>query len=94
MYTPTPIITNQVTLSHDILALAEVLAMNTHDVWADGRIKEGWTYGKMRDDIKKTHPCLVPYEDLPESEKEYDRATSLETIKVILSLGYVISKGS
>ena len=92
MYTPTPITTNQVTLSHDIKALAEVLAKNTHDVWARGRIKEGWTYGKERDDIKKTHPCLVPYEDLPESEKEYDRATSLETIKVILSLGYVISK--
>jgi len=93
MYTPTPIGTDQVTLSQDIKDLAEVLAKNTHDVWATGRIKEGWIYGDVRDDIKKTHPCLVPYEDLPESEKEYDRATSLETIKVILSLGYVIRKG-
>jgi hypothetical protein len=39
------------------------------------------------------HPSLVPYEELLESEKEYDRATSLETLKVPLSLDYVISKG-
>jgi ryanodine receptor 2 len=92
MYTPNPIDTANVSLSSDILALSEVLARNTHEVWAAGRIAEGWSYGKVRDDAKKHHPCLVRYEELPESEKEYDRATSLETLKVILSLGYVIGK--
>jgi len=92
MYKPNPIDTSNVSLSDDIKALAEVLAKNTHDVWSAGRIKEGWIYGEIRNDANKTHPCLIPYEDLPESEKEYDRATSLETLKVILSLGYSISK--
>lgn len=93
MYKPNQIDTTGVLLSDDIVELSEVLAKNTHDVWAVGRIAEGWIYGNARDDKKKIHPCLVPYEDLPESEKEYDRATSLETLKVILSLGYVIEKG-
>ena len=90
MYNPTPINTSKIILGHGIKALAEVLAKNTHDVWAAGRIVEGWTYGDSRDDVNKKHPCLVPYEDLTESEKEYDRNTSLETLKVILSLGYNI----
>jgi hypothetical protein len=93
MYTPNPIDTKNIALDGDILALSEILARNTHEVWAAGRVAEGWSYGKVRDDTKKQHPCLVPYEELPESEKEYDRATSLETLKTIVSLGYVIAKG-
>ena len=93
MYRPNPIDTTKISLSSDIMALSEVLAKNTHEVWASGRIADGWTYGDVRDDIQKKHPCLVPYEELSETEKEYDRATSLESLKVILSLGYVINKG-
>ena len=93
MYTPNPIDTSDISLNSDIMSLCEILSRNTHEIWASGRIKEGWTYGEVRNDAKKQHPCLVPYEDLPESEKEYDRATSLETLKVISSLGFVISKG-
>jgi hypothetical protein len=93
MYSPKPIDTSNIKLSDDIIALSESLAKNTHDVWGAGRIAEGWTYGNARDDKNKTHPCLVPYEELPESEKEYDRATSLEILKVIVSLGYTISRG-
>lgn len=92
MYTPKPIDTSDVELSQDMLDLTEMIAENTHDVWAAGRIKEGWTLGKHRDDIKKTTPLLVPYEELSDSEKEFDRNTSLETIRVILKLGYRISK--
>ena len=92
-YTPKPMDTSTIELSAELLELTELLAKNTHDVWAAGRIAEGWTYGDIRNDVNKKHPCLVPYEDLPESEKEYDRATSLETLKVILSLGYVINRG-
>ena len=92
MYTPNPINTSHIQLSADILALVEKLAKNTHEVWAAGRIAEGWVYGERRDDALKQHPCLVPYEDLPESEKEYDRATAMETLKTIISLGFTISK--
>lgn len=92
MYNPNPINTNDVTLPPEIEALAERLAENTHEVWAAGRIREGWTYGAERNDVLRTHPCLVPYDQLTEVEKEYDRATALETLKVILQLGFTISK--
>jgi hypothetical protein len=91
MYTPKPIDTKNINLSKEILDLSETLAKNTHEVWSAGRIKVGWTYGEVRDDANKKHPCLVPYEDLSESEKEYDRNTAMETLKVIVSLGYKIS---
>ena len=77
-------------LPDELLALTELLAARTHEVWAAGRISEGWRYGEQRDDALKLHPCLVPYEELPESEREYDRKTSLETLKYVLSLGYEI----
>ncbi|MBO5111046.1 MAG: Ryanodine receptor Ryr [Clostridia bacterium] len=92
MYKPEPIDTEDVVLSNDILELSEALARNTHEVWAQNRIRDGWTLGEERSDTKRTHPCLIPYEDLPEEEKEYDRATSLETLKVIRKLGYKIVK--
>lgn len=89
-YTPKPIDTSDVILSEELLALTEQLAANTHDVWAEGRMKQGWTYGKSRDDNLKQTPCFVPYEELPESEKEYDRSTAIETLKLIIKLGYEI----
>ena len=92
MYNPKPIDTSDVTLSEDILELCEQIAENTHDVWAAGRIAEGWTYGEKRDDLNKHHPCLVPYDRLSEGEKEYDRNTSMESIKLIIKLGYKITK--
>lgn len=89
-YQPKPVDTNGVNLQKDLLLLTERIAENTHDVWAQGRLKEGWKYGPARDDKKKTHPCLVPYDELPDSEKEYDRNTAMETIKLIMKLGYRI----
>ena len=91
-YIPQPIDTHDVELLEDLLALSENIAKNVHETWAANRIKEGWNYGEKRDDVKKTHPCLVPYEELPESEKDYDRATSQETLKLILKLGFEIKK--
>ena len=91
-YKPTPVDTSEVNLSNELLALTEELAKNTHEVWSAGRIAQGWTFGEKRDDTKKTHPCLIPYEELDESEKEYDRATALETLKLITALGYRIEK--
>jgi hypothetical protein len=91
-YQPQPIDTSGITLTDDILALQELLARNTHDIWACQRIAEGWRHGPNRDDHQKRHPCLVPYEELPDSEREYDRAVSLATLKAILALGYRIEK--
>lgn len=85
---PEPVNTGAVELGPDLLALVELLAQNAHDRWALRRLDEGWRHGRSRDDEKLTHPLLVPYADLPESEKEYDRELSVETLKVILSLGY------
>lgn len=90
MYKPTPADTGNITLPPELIELTEKIAENVHDVWAQGRIKDGWTYGPVRDDDKKQTPCLVPYSELSETEKEYDRNTALETIKLILSLGYEI----
>lgn len=92
MYNPKPIDTSDIVLSDDLLALTEKIAENVHDVFVKSRIEEGWVYGEYRDDIKKTNPTLVPYSDLPESEKEYDRNTALETLKLIIRLGYSITK--
>lgn len=92
MYNPKPINTDDIVLSDDLLELKEKIAENVHEVWAAGRIADGWTYGKVRDDSAKTTPCLVPYCDLPESEKEYDRNTAFQTLKLIIALGYRIEK--
>ena len=92
MYTPNPIDTSDVALTKEISELGEQLAKNTHEVWASSRIKDGWQYGEKRDDEKKLHPCLIPYEELSESEKDYDRNTSVETLKLIIKLGYKIVK--
>jgi hypothetical protein len=91
-YEPRPIASEHVHLSAEILALTELLAKNAHEVWARRRMDEGWKYGPSRDDAKQTSPCLMPYEQLPESEKDYDRNAALETLKVILALGYRIEK--
>ena len=91
-YIPQPIDTFDVELPEELKPLVEEMAKNVHEVWAETRIKQGWTYGEQRNDELKTHPCLVPYEDLPEEEKVYDRNTSIDTLKFILKEGFTISK--
>lgn len=92
MYTPKPIDTGRIVLSDELVELTEKIAENVHDVWAEGRIKQGWVYGETRNDERKENPCLVPYDELPESEKDFDRGTAMETLKLILSLGFKITK--
>ena len=91
-YNPNPLDTSAIELSPELLELTEQIAENVHDVWSTGRIAEGWTYGETRDDKLKQTPCLVPYSELPESEKEFDRKTTLNTLKFVIALGYKIEK--
>ena len=91
-YIPSPIDTSDIELTDDLKQLVEELARNVHDIWATGRLNEGWTYGPERNDILKKHPCLIDYSELPESEKEYDRNTATETLKMILKLGWKIEQ--
>ena len=79
-------------LPKQLTRLVEQMAKNVHEVWAETRISQGWTYGEQRNDELKTHPCLIPYEELLEEEKEYDRNTSIGTLKLILKLGFTINK--
>ena len=90
--TPQPIDTTDVKLSKELEQLVEQMSKNVHEVWAESRIKQGWTYGEQRNDELKTHPCLIPYEELPEEEKDYDRNTAVGTLKLIMKLGYKIEK--
>ena len=92
MYIPKPLNTESVVIPQELNQLLEEIAKNVHEVWAKGRMNEGWSYGVARDDRALKTPCLVPYDELAEEEKEYDRKTALETIKVILLLGYSIEK--
>lgn len=91
-YIPHPADTSAVKVPEDLLELSEYLAKNSHEVWAEQRMRDGWVFGEFRDAERKTHPDLVPYEELPEEEKVYDRNTSMETIRLILSLGYSIER--
>ena len=91
-YVPNPVDTKAIELPDYLIELTEKIAENVHEVWAQGRISQGWTYGEKRDDNAKTTPCLVPYSELSEEEKEYDRNTAMETIKLIIALGYKIEE--
>jgi hypothetical protein len=91
-YTPKPLDTSMISHSSDWIEMTESLAKNTHEVWAQQRFAEGWKYGAERNDQRKEHPCLIPYEELPENEKNYDRNTAIETIRFLLCQGYEIKR--
>lgn len=89
-YLPAPLDTSSIELDASLNALVERLAENLHNVWARKRLDEGWSYGPARNDASKQHPMLVPYNALPDSEKEYDRAMVVSTLKPLLKLGFTI----
>ena len=92
MYIPQPEQTDDIILSTELNDLVEAMAKNVHEVWAESRILQGWIYGPERNDVLKHHPCLIPYEELPETEKAYDRDTAVGTLKLICKLGFKITK--
>jgi ryanodine receptor 2 len=81
-----------VNLPSELNSLVEKMAENVHDEWAKTRIEQGWSYGDTRDDKNKKHPCLVPYDELPEEEKAYDRNSAISTLKFIIFMGFSITK--
>lgn len=89
-YTPRPIDTSDVVLPDELVELAEQISRNVHEVWSAGRISQGWKLGPVRNDEKLEHPCLTHYDNLSEEEKDFDRNTSMETLKLILKLGFRI----
>lgn len=91
-YTPQPVDTSDVKLPEELDELVELISKNVHEVWAKSRLDQGWTYGPERSDELKHHPCLIPYEELPEIEKAYDRDTAMGTLKLIAKLGFKITK--
>jgi ryanodine receptor 2 len=91
-YKPAPLDVSDVRLPESLLELTEAIAENTHEIWSLNRMEDGWTYGPERDDKALKHPGLRPYAELPESEKEYDRSTAMNAIKLIVKLGYRIEK--
>ena len=91
-YTPKPIDLSDVELTEDLNELREAIAENAHEIWAENRQAEGWTFGPQRDDRLKQTPDMVPYSQLPEGEKEYDREMAMKTIKLLKKLGYDLIK--
>lgn len=91
-YVPQPMDTSDIRLPEELDGLIEQMAKNVHEVWAQSRMDQGWVFGEERSDSLKQHPCLIPYDELPEVEKAYDRDTALETLKLISKLGFKIVK--
>lgn len=92
LYKPSPLDLSDVKIPDSLTELTEAIAENIHENWSKSRMNEGWTYGPRRDDKELKHPDLIPYSDLTEGEKEYDRTTAMNAIKMIVKLGYKIDK--
>ena len=92
IYDPSPIGLDDVVLSDDLTELQEAIAENAHEIWAKNRRDQGWSYGPERNDQKKETPDMIPYCNLPESEKLYDREMAMQTLKLVKKLGFEIVK--
>ena len=92
VYEPSPIALDDVTLDDDLTELQEAIAENAHEIWAQNRTSQGWTYGPERNDPQKQTPDMVPYCNLPESEKLYDREMAMQTLKLVKKLGFEIKR--
>uniref|UniRef100_A0A6I8Q7E5 Ryanodine receptor 1 n=1 Tax=Xenopus tropicalis TaxID=8364 RepID=A0A6I8Q7E5_XENTR len=86
-FVPCPVDTVQIVLPPHLERIREKLAENIHELWALTRIEQGWTYGTVRDDNKRLHPCLLDFHNLPEPERNYNLQMSGETLKTLLALG-------
>lgn len=92
VYEPYPIRLDDVVLDEDLTELQEAIAENAHEIWAKARTEQGWSYGPERNDQKKETPDMVPYCNLPESEKLYDREMAMQTLKLVKKLGFEVKR--
>ena len=92
-YTPRPADLTGICLDRALEADLETVARDIHETWAAQRTAQGWRYGPAYDGAAKRHPCLIPYEDLPEAERDVDRATVSQTVRMLIALGYTIERG-
>ncbi|XP_009475014.1 PREDICTED: ryanodine receptor 1-like [Nipponia nippon] len=74
-------VTRWIVLPPHLERIREKLAENIHELWALTRIEQGWTYGPIRDDNQRLHPCLLSFHSLPEPERSYNLQMSGETLK-------------
>ncbi|XP_054861875.1 ryanodine receptor 3-like isoform X4 [Amphiprion ocellaris] len=86
-FIPAPVETSQIVMPPHLEKVRDKLAENIHELWGMNKIELGWSYGKIRDDNKRQHPCLVDFSKLPETEKNYNLQMSTETLKTLLALG-------
>jgi len=70
----------------------ERLAIREHERWMAEKQRTGWRHGAVKDANAKMHPCLVPYAELPEPEKEKDRNTVRAIPKFLAAIGYRIRR--
>ena len=70
----------------------EQYAIEEHDDWMSGKIKDGWSYAPTRDDIQKKHNCLVPWSQLSDMYKEYDRDVAKNVIKLAAMVNMKVIK--
>jgi hypothetical protein len=70
----------------------EFLSQMEHRRWLDEKLKGGWQYGPVKDPVKKTHPCLVSWGELPEEEKEKDRQAVRAIPRLLAEAGFEIRR--
>ncbi|HJF66153.1 MAG TPA: hypothetical protein K8U77_08595 [Slackia equolifaciens] len=70
----------------------EYLARLEHERWMEERRAHGWTWGERRDDERRLHPDMVPYNELPEAEKDYDRDAVRGILGILESMGLAVCR--
>jgi hypothetical protein len=70
----------------------ELLARMEHDRWMAHKIAQGWTYGPVKDDNRRLHPCLLSWEELAEEEKEKDRQAVRDIPELLSDASFEIYK--
>ncbi|KAK6101668.1 RIH domain family protein [Brugia pahangi] len=77
-----------VVLPHFAMEIHEKMAENLHELWAMRKIELGWSYGEVRDEKTRRHPCLTSFQQLPPNEKAYNINLAIDTMKTIEALRY------
>jgi hypothetical protein len=74
------------------LALEGATPEQSHRSWLALKESEGWAYGPVKDVAAKTHPCMLPYAELPEAQRKKDGLYLAVVRAMALSLGMGFSR--